>query len=542
MDLLKCFEKNWQENIALPEGTLVLAACSGGIDSLAMLDMLDMLQEVLGIRVAAAHFEHGIRGQASLEDADFVREFCGARGIEFYGESADVPGEAARAGESLETAARRLRYAFLRRIAGLLSEKYGIGEIQATQENQEKQGRVVIATAHHRDDQAETVLMHLLRGTGLRGLGGIRCCQGDLVRPLLFASKRDLSEYCRQRSLCPRHDATNDEADCLRNRLRLELLPLLTREYNPALGDALCQLADLAQADEDYLRQGAEKAWLELAIRAGREAGTGQPGYRGEGFGFALGKFLAKPLAMQRRLVQQAAFEVRGCQLSYVQVQAVLQLARRGRTGTSIQLSCGLLAEISYNFLYIVKKTIPFSENHGKMNTVGEFEKISLRVPGTTCLPDGSRIVAELAGDRRQLAALLRGAAGHAGKAENAGDADDAGNAGNAGDADEAGSADNAGHGSCLAVYGDWDKCNQPLAARHRQNGDRVSIGKGHKKLKDFLIDSRIPRQQRDSLWLVADGGGDGDILWLPGVRRFAGAAADEGTRRFFVLRIINEG
>ena len=193
MDLLKCFEKNWRENIALPEGVTVLAACSGGIDSLAMLDMLDRLQEVLGVRLAAAHFEHGIRGKDSLEDAEFVREFCGARGIEFYGASADVPGEAARAGESLETAARRLRYAFLRRIAGALSEKYGMGE------NQEKLGRVVIATAHHRDDQAETVLMHLIRGTGLRGLGGIRCRQGDLVRPLLFASKRELAEYCRQR-------------------------------------------------------------------------------------------------------------------------------------------------------------------------------------------------------------------------------------------------------------------------------------------------------------------------------------------------------
>ena len=149
------------------------------------------------------------------------------------------------------------------------------------------------------------------------------------------------------------------------------------------------------------------------------------------------------------------------------------------------------------------------------MDIVGEFEKIFLRVPGTTCLPDGSRITAELAGDRQQLEALLRSAADHAG---------------------------NACNGGCMAVYGDWDKCNQPLAVRHRKNGDRVSIGNGHKKLKDFLIDSRIPRQQRDELWLVADGGGDGNILWLPGVRRFAEAAADEGTRKFFVLRMINKG
>lgn len=319
-----------------------------------------------------------------------------------------------------------------------------------------------------------------------------------------------MAEYCRQRRLEPRHDATNDEADCLRNRLRLELLPLLAREYNPALGDALCQLADIAQADEDYLRQAAEKLWQELAAEAE------------QGFCFNLGRLLQLSLAMQRRLVQQAAFEVSGCQLAYVQVQAVLQLAKKGRTGTELQLPFGLLAEISYNFLYIIKKTIPFSGNHGTMDIVGEFEKISLRVPGTTCLPDGSRITAELAEDRQQLEVLLKSAAGHADSADTA--------------------AGNAGNGGCMAVYGDWDKCNQPLAVRHRKNGDRVSIGNGHKKLKDFLIDSRIPRQQRDELWLVADGGGDGNILWLPGVRRFAEAAADEGTRKFFVLRMINKG
>ena len=118
-------------------------------------------------------------------------------------------------------------------------------------ENWEKQGRAVIATAHHRHHQPQTVLMHLIRGTGLRGLGGIRCCQGDLVRTLLFAGKRELAEYCRQRRLEPRHDATNDQADCFRNKLRLELLPLLAREFNPALGDAICQLEDLEQEEED---------------------------------------------------------------------------------------------------------------------------------------------------------------------------------------------------------------------------------------------------------------------------------------------------
>ena len=489
MDILKKFEKNWRENIAPPPGTLVLAACSGGIDSLALLDMLDVLRDRLGIGVAAAHFEHGIRGQASREDADFVLDFCRRRDIDCYVDFASVPEEAARAGESLETAARRLRYDFLRRTAAGLARQEGTNH-------------VLIATAHHRNDQAETVLMHLLRGTGVRGLGGIRAEQGDLIRPLLFASKKELADYCGFRQLCPRHDATNDEADCFRNKLRLKLLPLLAEEYNPAIGDALCQLAQLAQADEDYLQQSVETVWQELAVS------------RPQGFSLGLNSFLRQPLAIQRRLVQHAALLASGSQLSYVQVQAVLQLAERGRTGTELQLSFGLLAGISYDFLYIIKKTIPFSENNGKMDNVGEFEKIPLQVPGVTLLPDGSSIVAELAASEAQLNSLCRMAGASAGK----------------------------GIGRWV-IYGDWDKCNWPLIVRHRRQGDRVNVGSGHKKLKDFLIDSRIPRPQRDRLWLVACGsGGEERILWIPGVRRFNEAASDEQTKNFFVFHMNNEG
>lgn len=492
MDILKRFAKNWRENIALPSGTTVLAACSGGVDSLALLDMLGVMQTELGIRVAAAHFEHGIRGQASLEDAAFVRDFCRRRGLDFYAGCADVPAEAARAGESLETAARRLRYAFLRRTAAELEHKAGGGAAAPA--------GAVIATAHHRGDQAETVLMHLLRGSGVRGLGGIKASRDGLIRPLLFACKAELADYCRRRGLHPRHDATNDAADCLRNKLRLELIPLLAKEYNPAVGDALCQLAELAGADEDYLQQSAERLWQDLAVRSE------------QGPCCSCRQLLQQHTAMQLRLVQYMALQAAGGRLSYVQVRSVLQLVKKGRTGSSLRLSFGLLAKISYDFLYIVKKTIPFSENNGTINKMGEFEKIPMQVPGVTCLPDGSSIVAELADELP-----LSGAS----------------------------SPTDGGDGGWgrWAVYGDWDKCGRPLAVRHRRKGDRVNVGGGHKKLKDFLIDSRIPRQQRDGLWLVTCGsGGDERILWLAGVRRFAGAAADGQTKKFFIFRMKHEG
>ena len=164
----------------LPRGAHIVVACSGGPDSLALLSLLLELRPLLSLAVTAAHYEHGIRGEASAEDAAFVRRFCAARAVPCIVESGDVPRAAARTSESLETAARRLRYAFLER-------------------TRERVGASLIATAHHADDQAETVLLHILRGTGLDGLAGIpaRDAARHLVRPLLPFPKQALVDYCR---------------------------------------------------------------------------------------------------------------------------------------------------------------------------------------------------------------------------------------------------------------------------------------------------------------------------------------------------------
>lgn len=469
MKLLKEFCQNWQKNIFLPSDSLVIVACSGGIDSLALLDMLWRLREKLQVRVVAAHFEHGIRGEASLEDAAFVRDFCHQQGIEHYQGSGNVPAEAAQHGESLETAARRMRYAYL----------YGLRERLA-----QSAGHVYIATAHHGDDQAETVLMHLLRGTGIRGLGGIRHQQGCLIRPLLFAWKSQLAEYCRTKGLAPRHDSTNDEADCLRNKIRLELMPLLKRAYNPNLAEGLCHLADLAAQDEDFLQSEVQGAWDRLVTL---EADRCQ---------CACQELESLSGAILSRLLQKMAENLsEGRQLSYKQLEDVRHLISTGRTGSNLDLPYGLQAKISYNFFYLAKKNIPFSENNVKMNNVNSCEikfPLHLSLPGELRLPDGKVISGYLAD--RLPEKLPAG-----------------------------------------AVYGDAAACVLPLEIRHRQTGDRVRLPMGSKKLKDFLIDSRIPRQDRDALWLVLSGG---KILWLAGKRRFAHALANESTNKYFILEI----
>lgn len=231
----------------LPHGTRVLVACSGGPDSVALLLLLLELAPVRHLAVAAAHYEHGLRGEASREDAAFVAALCQARGVACK-TGAAPRGSIEGAGESVETAARRMRYAFL-------------------EEARQAAGADVVCTAHHAGDQAETVLMHILRGTGLDGLAGIPAVdeRRHLVRPLLALSKTELIAYCEAQGITPRHDATNDVPDGLRNRVRLELLPKLAADYNPRIREGLCRLAGLAGEDRAALETIAEDAFQRLS-------------------------------------------------------------------------------------------------------------------------------------------------------------------------------------------------------------------------------------------------------------------------------------
>ena len=175
-----------EQNKLLVPGDSVLIACSGGPDSLALVQVLLALRDRYQLRLAVGHFEHGIRGAASLADAAFVRDFCQREGLPFYLAAADVPAYSRQHHLSLETAARLLRYRFLRETA----QRIAAGTL--------------IATAHQADDQAETVLMRVLRGTGVDGLAGIRPRTADIIRPLLCVTRAEIEDYCRRQGLQPR--------------------------------------------------------------------------------------------------------------------------------------------------------------------------------------------------------------------------------------------------------------------------------------------------------------------------------------------------
>ena len=283
-----------------PGGSIV-AAVSGGQDSCVMLHILHMLSSKLGFSLTVAHFDHQLRPESAAEQ-QFVEKLAATYGLPFYSGRADV--RTLAKGKNLEDTARRVRYDFLRKT---------MLEIGATK----------IATAHHAQDQAETVLLHLLRGSGLEGLAAMAPREGDIIRPLLSALPEQIKAYRLAYGLSFCTDASNDDPRYLRNFIRLNLLPQLL-QLNPRLLQTLCATADICYEDNYLLTAWAKVALDELWLK---DDGAIAPGL------FAL------PPALQRRIVRLAFMQISGEELSFAQTEATRALKEE----QSVSLSGGWL-------------------------------------------------------------------------------------------------------------------------------------------------------------------------------------------------------
>ncbi|MBO4562942.1 MAG: tRNA lysidine(34) synthetase TilS [Clostridia bacterium] len=235
-------ERYIEENELLPNGSSVLVGLSGGADSVALLTVLCKLAPRHGWTVRAAHFNHGIRGVGAEEDELFCRDLCEDRGVPCYFETGDVPAYARDNGLSIETAGRILRYEFLER----MREKTGCG---------------AVAVGHHMDDNAESILLHLVRGSGLAGLVGIKPKRDCIIRPLLGVRKKEIEDFLETEGVLHCTDETNLLPEGSRNRMRLDVLPYLEKHINPAVVPTLCGMSELLAQDEAYLAEEAKKAY-----------------------------------------------------------------------------------------------------------------------------------------------------------------------------------------------------------------------------------------------------------------------------------------
>jgi tRNA(Ile)-lysidine synthase len=312
-------------------GQRIGVAVSGGADSVALLYLLLEIREPLGIVLFVLHFNHQLRGKASRADEAFVMRLAALHGLPFFSGNENVAARSKRDGANLEDTARRARYAFFARVA--------------EQERLDK-----VAVAHTAEDQAETVLAHILRGTGIAGLGGIHPEAGVVFRPLLGFHREELRKYLRARRQDWREDRTNRDMKRMRARIRYKLLPFLEKKFSADAVGHLCQLASLAREDDAWLESSAE---LRLFLSAKEEKGAWcvplrelippqvQEGKAEDGHAQLTRR---APEAMSKRLIRRLVKRVkpRSGQLSAVHVEAVLRLAVKAEGGKSLRLPGGV--------------------------------------------------------------------------------------------------------------------------------------------------------------------------------------------------------
>jgi tRNA(Ile)-lysidine synthase len=310
----------------LKPGLRLAVGLSGGADSVALLRALAERSKELGLVLHAAHLHHGLRGEEADTDLAFARSLTAELGLPFHEARVDAGATARNNGETIEEAARHLRYGWFRQFMAS-------GEVQA------------VATAHTRDDQAETVLAKFLRGAWTEGLSGIHPVvefpEGRILRPMLSTTRTEVEAYLRALGQGWREDSSNRHLTFTRNRIRHELLPLL-EEWNPRLREHLAQMARLALDEEVWWQAELTRLAPQLLLHGRPVRGGGRAS--SDGLATDLQRFAALSIALQRRLLRYAAGQV-GAVPDYSATEAMRDLALNGRAGQKLELAHCLHAE-----------------------------------------------------------------------------------------------------------------------------------------------------------------------------------------------------
>lgn len=433
-----------------PESAGLLVALSGGPDSVALLHLAAAWAAEHRRPLAAAHFDHRLRGEASDGDAAFCHQITTRLGVPLFTGRGDPRPRAREQGRGLEDAARALRHAFLDRVRA-------------------EHELAAIATGHHRDDQIETVLMRLCRGTGLDGLVGLRARRGRLVRPLLGCTRAELLAFLADQGLPWRQDATNLDGSNVRGRVRRELLPLIADIFGSGATDGLARLADLAADETACLDTLVDDALVSCAVGPADDAAPATDeavaaAAAGLPEALSVSRLRALPPALARRVVRRWLHPHLPVDLAHVHVAAVLRWVAGGQSGGSLDLPGPLRLVRTFDRLHLAETPPPDQPAAGWRVNVTPLAAVPDPVPPPRPTTAGW-----------QLVSSADGLAGN-------------------------------------------------LQVRRPRPGDRLQpFGlAGHKKLSDLVQEKRIPSERRRGLLVVADQLGP---LWVVGV------AQDERTR-----------
>jgi tRNA(Ile)-lysidine synthase len=433
-------------------------AVSGGPDSILLLDFMKDFARDFGLTLAAVHFNHHLRGEESDADEGFVRERAERLGIEYLGGEADVARQAREKRSNLEATARDLRYRFFFSLVN--------------------RGKLAtVATAHTANDQAETVLLRLLRGTGTRGLGGIYpALDGKIVRPFLNVTRAEVEQELGERRLEWRVDSTNLNPQNRRNKIRLELLPRLAKDFNPEIVGLLTDLAARARDDEDYLEQQARERALPWRVREGAEEKI------------PVRPVVEFPPAIARRVLRQMALAVRGHLkgITYEHIESLRRFVAHGQSGRKLLLAGGLEARKEFDWLILAPR--PTGISHADYS-------IPVRVPGEVSVSSLGLIF------RFKILGPLKRPRAY-----------------------------NGSEGQGL----DPRKLSQPLVLRNWRAGDRFRMAGSRRAhhLKELFARRKMPLEQR-KVWPVLVSGEE--IVWARGFPPGSDWAASLGSEELVV-------
>jgi len=427
-DLVHRVKSTIERHQMLKSGDRVLVAVSGGPDSVALLFLLLELKKELNLSLLVAHVNHKLRGKESDQDQEFVRKLASDLKLKLYSRSFQVKKEAKKLRLSVEECARKIRYEYLNKLAERLKAQK-------------------IALGHNFNDQAETVLLRLIRGSGSLGLSGIPPVKDRVIRPLIETKREEIETFLKEKNIPFRIDSSNLRTDYLRNRVRLKL-----REAQKAYGKTL-------------LKEQKGKILLDSKRFSGRD------------------EWLKRLLI--RNCVKKLQGDVR--ELNFEKVETLLDLLRQGKSGKSVDLLADIRADVTKDLLSIHKKKEEGFNYHLSSPTQRRMGKLGVSVRSE--IFPGSSLPRKLRGENRWVAFL------------------------------------------------DRDKLKPPLRLRSRKNGDRFRpLGmKGSKSVADFLVDSKIPRCDRDEVMLLTS---RDRIVWLVGYRISEDFKVTPKTKRILKIEV----
>jgi tRNA(Ile)-lysidine synthase len=457
--IIKKVEHFIERHQLLHENATVIVGVSGGPDSLALLSYFLKIREKWDLTLVAAHIDHMFRGLESEQDSLFVENYCKTKGIHFEGKQVNVRKHQKNNNQTAQEAARECRYAFFEQVMVKWDGDY-------------------LALGHHGDDQIETIVMRLIRGSATGGLSGIpvkrEFCGGVLIRPFLTLSKAEIEAYCEKEALHPRRDSSNDKDNYSRNRVRHHVLPFIKKE-NPNAHERFQYVSELLSADEAFLTELAKEKLNEIIKRKQRKKVS-----------ISITSLLAQPIPLQKRLIHLILKYLYGDgagKVSSVHIESIFTLIKGSHPSGKCSLPEGLEAIKSYDDLtltFIGERFIPYY--------------YVLDAPGRVNAVEGFTISAECT--------------------------------------DVVPGKENDSHFVCEQA-----SVKLPIIIRTREAGDRMQIDglAGSKKIKDIFINGKIPLCERDRWPVIVDSAGQ--ILWLPQLRKSPLVIKGKGNGPYLLLK-----